>query len=103
MSNYDLIKEAIINRQCVTCNYNGYKRMMTPHVLGTKNGKHQALFYQYAGGSSSGLSSNSFKNWRCIQIHKISDLTINKDRFQTANNHSQTQTCVDEVEYEVNY
>jgi len=103
MSNYSIIKQAIQNRECVTCSYNGYERKMTPHVLGTKNGTQQALFYQYGGESSSGLSPDPSKNWRCISIGKITDLSINSDTFQTANNHSSTQTCVDIIDVEVSY
>lgn len=103
MSNYQVIKEAILERKCVTCDYNGYRRKMTPHVLGLKRGKEQTLFYQYGGESSSGLSPDPTKNWRCIPIDKIQNLTINGDAFQTAQNHSQTQTCVDEIDVEVDY
>lgn len=103
MRTYDLIKQAIQNRQCVTCTYNGFKRKMTPHVLGTKNGTRQALFYQYGGDSSSGLSSDPTQNWRCIPVDKIKDLSINPDRFQTANNHSKTQSCVDTIDVEISY
>lgn len=103
MSNYNLIKQAIKNRQCVTCIYKGHKRKMTPHVIGTKGGVQQALFYQYGGTSNSGLSSNSARNWRCIQVNEIESLLINSDSFQTANNHSRTQTCVDFIDVEINY
>lgn len=103
MSTYELIKLAILNKNCVTCVYNGYTRKMTPHVIGTKNGKRQALFYQYGGESSSGLSRDPVKNWRCIEIDKIEDIEINRDPFQTAHNHSRTQTCVDIIDVEVDY
>jgi hypothetical protein len=103
MSNYDMLKEAIENKQCVTCNYNGYLRKMTPHVLGTKKGKEQALFYQYGGESSSGLSAVSAKNWRCIPVDNIEQLEINDDDFQTAHNHSRSQTCVDIIDVEVDF
>lgn len=103
MTTYNLVKEAIENKQCVTCFYNGYLRKMTPHVIGTKNGKEQALFYQYGGESSSGLSFDPIKNWRCILIDKIESAEINDDIFQTANNHSRTQTCVDNVDAEVTF
>jgi len=53
MTTYELIRQAIEKKQCITCNYNGYSRKMTPHVIGTKKGKQQALFYQYGGQSSS--------------------------------------------------
>lgn len=103
MNTYDLVKQAILNKQCVTCYYNGYLRKMTPHVIGTKKGVKQALFYQYGGQSSSGLSSDSSKNWRCIPIDKIGDISINDDNFQTAHNHSRTQNCVDQIDVEVDY
>jgi len=103
MSNYDTIRQAILNKECVTCTYNGHLRKMTPHVLGTKKGVEQALFYQYGGTSSKGLSPDPTKNWRCIPINKIVDLLTNNDPFQTANNHSRAQTCVDEVDVEVGY
>jgi hypothetical protein len=103
MSTYTLVRQAIINKQCVTCFYNGHLRKMTPHVIGTKNGKQQCLFYQYGGQSSSGLSADQSKNWRCIPIDKIEQLSINSDIFQTATNHSRTQTCVDTIDVEVAY
>jgi len=103
MSNYSIIKQAILNKEYVTCNYNGHVRKMTPHVIGTKKGVEQALFYQYGGTSSSGLSADPTKNWRCIPVNKVTDLSTNNDAFQTANNHSSTQTCVDEVDAEVSY
>lgn len=103
MTTYDLVKQAILEKKCVTCMYNGFLRKMTPHVIGTKKGTEQALFYQYGGESSSGLSSDPAKNWRCIPIGKIEDLSINGDAFQTAHNHSRTQTCVDDIDVEVDY
>lgn len=103
MTTYNLVRQAILNKQCVTCFYNGYLRKMTPHVLGIKNGKQQALFYQYGGQSSSGLNAEPTKNWRCIPIDKIEHIQTNYDSFQTANNHSRTQTCVDTIDVEIGY
>lgn len=103
MTNYSIIKQAIQNKQCITCSYNGYTRKMTPHVIGTKNGHEQALFYQYGGQSSSGLSADPTKNWRCIEISKIKNISINDDNYNTANNHGKTQTCVDSIDLEVRY
>lgn len=103
MSTYNLIKQAILNKQCITCTYNRHVRKMTPHVIGLKNGVRQALFYQYGGTSSSGLSNDATQNWRCIPVDKITNISINNDSFQTAANHSKTQTCVDEVDVEIDY
>ena len=103
MTNYEIIRKAILEKKCVTCDYNGYTRKMTPHVIGTKNGKEQTLFYQYGGQSKSGLSSDPNKNWRCIPIDSIKNLSTNGDAFKTAHNHSQSQTCVDDIDVEVSY
>ena len=103
MSNYQIIKNAIQKRQCVTLFYNGHVRHMSPHVIGIKNSIQQALFFQYGGTSRSGLSGDPTRNWRCIPINKISGLSTNKDRFQTAHNHSRTQNCVDIIDAEIKY
>ena len=102
-STYELVKKAILNKQSVTCYYNGYLRKMSPHVIGTKNGREQALFYQYGGQSSEGISYNPSRNWRCIFIDKISNLTINNDEFKTANNHSKRHNCVDYTDAVIEY
>ena len=102
-SNYDLIKEAILKKKSITCDYKGYSRKMSPHVLGTKNGREHALFYQYAGESESDLSLDPSHNWRCIFVDQIENLTINDDEFYTFKNHSQRQTCVDIIDVEISY
>jgi len=43
---YNVIRQAIIDKQQVIGNYDGHFREMRPHVIGTKNGRQQALFYQ---------------------------------------------------------
>jgi hypothetical protein len=103
MTTYETIKKAIENRQSITCTYNGFLRKMTPHVIGIKSGKQHALFFQYGGHSKSGLSKNLTDNWRCIEVGKITNLTINQDTFQTANNHSITQSCIDIIDFQVDY
>lgn len=54
MDTYALIREAIQRKQQVLATYDGHAREMCPHVLGTKDGRRQALFYQFGGTSSSG-------------------------------------------------
>ncbi|PHM29075.1 hypothetical protein [Xenorhabdus innexi] len=100
--NYDLIEEAIRNKKQVIAMYKGHLREMCPHVLGKKNGKEQALFYQFGGHSSSGsIIPGSQRNWRCIQIDGLSDITLRNGEWHTADNHSQKQTCVDDIDIEV--
>lgn len=75
---------------------------LSPHCLGTKNGRDQALFYQFAGGSKSGLSPDgSTDNWRCLFIDELTNVRSERGRWHTAPNESRPQRCVDQVDVEV--
>ncbi len=60
--NYSLIRTAIRDRMQVMATYRGRPRALCPHVLGTKNGRRQALFFQFAGESARGLRPGG--DWR---------------------------------------
>ena len=100
--NYALIREAIISKKIVTGTYHGHDREMCPHVIGLKNGRRQALFYQFGGSSSSDLGPDgSPGNWRCIVVAELLDITVRDGEWHTVPNHSRPQTCVDEIDVEV--
>ena len=99
---YDLVKEAILNKKIVFATYHGYQRVMCPHCLGTKRGREQALFYQFAGESSTKLSSDgSPDNWRCLFLDELTNVRIEDGRWHSAPNESRPNTCVDRVDVEV--
>jgi hypothetical protein len=103
-SNYALVRQAVIRKQQVIATYDNYPREMCPHVLGTKNGRPQALFYQFAGQSKSGLQPDgSPANWRCVPIEKLTNVSIRDGKWHTAANHSRKQTCVDIIDVEVEF
>jgi hypothetical protein len=98
VTTYELIRRAIERREQVRAEYNGYRREMCPHVLGQKNGRAQALFYQFAGGSESGLEAvGSPENWRCIPVDGLTNVEVVAGTWYTAA-HSEPQTCVDDVD-----
>ena len=103
-TNFDLVAEAIRQRQTIIASYNGYPRVMCPHTLGyNRAGRAQALFYQYAGESSSVLGSpGSPRNWRCIPVEEMAGVEVIDGPWQTAPNHSRPQTCVARIVAEVN-
>ena len=104
MCNYEIIKKAILEKKQILATYNGNKREMCPHALGTKNGRTQCLFYQFAGESSSGqITLGSDENWRCIPVDKLENVSIREGEWYTSDNHSRSQTCVDSVDVEVSY
>lgn len=100
---YVQLKEAILNKDSIAADYDGHRREMSPHVIGTKRGRAQALCYQYGGTSSSGAIGpiGSPSNWRCIVIEKLQNVSTIKGVWHTAPNHTRPQTCVDVIEAEV--
>jgi len=101
MTPYQIIKNAILNKQPVTAMYDGYYRELCPHVIGTKDGVEQCLCYQYGGDSSRGkITFDSKSNWRCMIISKFSQVTATTGPWHTFENHSKSQTCVDVIDAE---
>ncbi len=96
---YNIIRDAIQNKKQVVATYQGYVREMCPHVLGSKNGQIQALFFQFAGGSSSGLPPGG--SWRCIPLDGLSNVSSRVGPWHTGSSHTQEQTCVDNIAIEV--
>jgi hypothetical protein len=103
---YQMIRQAIIDKDIVIATYHGYVREMCPHVLGTKRGRLQSLMYQFAGGSSSGLEPDgSPANWRCVIVEELSNVSTRKSKgeWHTASDYSRPQTCVDPSETLVDF
>ena len=102
-STYQLLRQAITNKQNVSANYNGYHRIMTPHTLGYKDGKEKCLLYQFAGESSSAsvFPENSPANWRCVFIDELSNVAVTGGDIHTCQKHTKKQTCVDNVDVEL--
>ena len=102
---YDLVRRAIVDKKIIRAVYGGLYREMCPHVLGTKHGRHQGLFYQFGGQSSSRpiQPDGSKDNWRCVEISKLSSVEMVEGVWHTAPNHSRPQTCVDVVDVEVQF
>jgi hypothetical protein len=101
-STYDIVRNAIANKEVITATYQDHVREMCPHVIGRKNGRDQALFYQFGGTSSSGsIVPGSPNNWRCIPIEGLSNVSSEPGPWHTGGNHSRPQTCVDDIDLEV--
>jgi len=99
-----MLRQAIIEKNVVIANYRGHTREMCPHMIGKKNNRTQALLYQFAGGSDSGLKPDgSPSNWRCLRIGELSQVSVRKSagEWHTASNYSTIQTCVGEVDVKI--
>ena len=103
-SSYDIIKNAIETKKPISAIYRQKYRELCPHVLGTKDGRYQALFYQFGGESTSGLATDgSRNNWRCMFLDELTDVTQIEGEWHSAPNHSRPQSCVDQIDCEVSY
>jgi hypothetical protein len=98
---YAIVRQAIIAKQQIVAMYAGHPREMCPHVIGTKKGRRQALFFQFGGSSSSGLPSGG--EWRCIPIDGLGDVSARTGHWHTGASHTRPQSCVDAVDVEVSY
>lgn len=97
---YALIRDAIRGRQQVIAVYLGHPREMCPHVIGTKDGREQALFYQFGGTSGKGpIVPGSVHNWRCIPIDGLTEVSVRPGEWHTAPD--RPPACVDTVDLEV--
>lgn len=77
---------------------------MCPHAIGIKNGRMQALFYQFGVESSSGIIvPDSPQNWRCIPIDGLTNVSVREGTWFTAANHSRPQTCIEKIFAEIAY
>jgi hypothetical protein len=97
----EIIVQAIQHKLIVTAMYQGYERIMCPHVIGYKNGILNSLFFQFAGGSKSGLPSGG--QWRCIHMDELTHVSAASGEWHTGPDHTRPQTCVDNIIAEVAY
>ena len=101
---YQIVRQAIIDKKQIVAEYNGHVREMCPHVIGEKNGRLQALFYQFGGTSSSkSIIPGSKDNWRCVIIENLRVIEVRDGDWYSSSDHTRPQTCVDEVDVEVDY
>lgn len=95
---FQLIHQAILNRQQIVAVYLDRTRFLCPHVLGYKNGREQCLFYQFGGTSETELGPvGSPRNWRCIPVAGLSDVRVQDGEWFSSGTLSRAQTCVKEV------
>lgn len=98
-ANYNLIRQAMLSSKPVALTYQGHRRLVCAHVIGTKKGLPQVLTFQYGGTSSSGLPAGG--QWRCMMIGQVQDVEIIEGKWETHAGHNKTQTCVDQIDVEL--
>jgi hypothetical protein len=91
---------AILDRNQITCTYDGKYREICPHILGHSSGVEKALVFQFGGESTKGLPPGG--QWRCLFLSDIADVKVREGRWYSGTGHSATQRCVENVYIDVN-
>jgi hypothetical protein len=97
------VRAAIVHRRPIAALYRGRKRLLCPHLLGwNRHRRLQVLCYQYGGDSESGLKpADAADNWRCLAVENLSQVELLDGPWQTAENRSRPQNCIEEIELDV--
>ena len=95
---YDLIRQATLARRQIVATYKGHRRELCPHALGTKNGRRQALVFQFSGGSESALPPGG--DWRCIPVDGLEDVVVRDGPWHTGVGNQRVDRCVDTIDVE---
>jgi hypothetical protein len=97
---YETCFDAILGCKQLVFAYRDRRREVCPHVLGHTKGKEMLLAYQFAGETNTGLPQGG--EWRCFQVAEMHSIEVRVGDWYTAGSHSQTHTCVGEVDLDVN-
>ena len=97
---YEVCFEAILDQKQLAFTYRDRRREVCPHVLGLTKGKEMLLGYQFAGQTSGALPPRG--EWRCFQVAEMHSIETRDGEWHTGGSHSQTHSCVAEVDLDVN-
>jgi len=96
---YELFAEAMAARRPVVCMYDGHPRAICPAILGHSDGHEKALTWQFEGSSSGGAVRG---DWKCFLVAKVGAAEIVDGTWQSGDSHMTSQTCVKDVDLDVN-
>jgi hypothetical protein len=95
---YALFREAILAEKQVICSYEGRRRELCPHIIGTnRKGEEVVLAWQFAGQSSGRLPQ-----WRCLRLAEVTDARMRDGSWHAGRSHTTTQTCVSAIDLDIN-
>jgi hypothetical protein len=96
---YRLFIEAMAARKPLVCIYQGHPRTICPIILGHTDGEEKALTWQFEGSSSRGPVRGQ---WKCLSLAEVGNVEIIDGPWCSGGEHRQSQTCVKEVDLDVN-
>jgi uncharacterized protein (DUF4415 family) len=97
---YECCVDAIVNRRLLTFRYQGFYRVVCPHVLGSGKDRLRLLAFQIGGESSQPLPPEGI--WRCFGLEEIESPELQKGKWRTGEKHERPNTCITDVHLDVN-
>jgi hypothetical protein len=98
-SEYDLIRNAVLERDSLSAWYEGHLKIFSPVLLGTKVGEAHVLGYQFDGTSHQPLRPDgSPENWRCLRVSELTDVDLLPGIWHIAGKRKGSENCIDEVD-----
>ncbi|MFI5149414.1 MAG: hypothetical protein ACHQRM_06740 [Bacteroidia bacterium] len=101
MSNYVTVQKAITNKQQIYAVYNGYKRQLCPHQIGSIKGVAHGFFYQFAGEDESGIARETELNWRCFPLDEMREVMYIEGSFYPKGKFVMPPSGLDKVEVSI--
>jgi phosphoglycerate dehydrogenase-like enzyme len=99
---YETLRLALTHKEHVIAYYGSHLREICPHIIGEKNGRGYALFYQFAGTSDVELGpTGSPNNWVCAPIDALSNVWTRTGPWHSAPKDTQPTECFDRINAEV--
>jgi hypothetical protein len=97
---YDLIRNAVLEKNSLSALYKEHLRIFSPFVLGTKAGDPHVLGYQFDGTSEQPLGpEGSPVNWRCLRVAGLTKVKVLPGIWHPVPKGSKAhQNCIDQVD-----
>ena len=102
---YAVIRQAIIDKDQITCTYDDYDRELCPHAIGLKDRKAKVLCYQFGGQTSTGPIGLAppQKRWKCLSVERMENVQAKPGPWHSVSPHSTSPACIDKIDVEVDY
>jgi hypothetical protein len=95
-----LFLSAMREERPVACTYQGHRREICPVLLGRTGLEEKALVFQFGGSTSKGRITRP--DWKCFFLDEVRDAVLIEGKWYSGSEHSEAQTCMKMVEYDVN-
>jgi hypothetical protein len=100
-TNQELISSAIKQKRPIRAIYDNYQRELCPHAMGWKDNVMNVLCFQFGGSSSKGLPI--IGEWKCMQVDKLRNVSLQSGEWHTSKMHTRTQTCIDQIVIQIDH